>query len=245
MTTNTPITPRNAVSPEQLAVPPPLDLDLIDAGRTVGWIGDNAVGFRGFADEHEAAHAAWLAYRTLARRLARRDGARPVPVGIEPLSLRRIDDREEVLASGMTIATLVRPGPESRSGPDSFGFELRVPAPITELELRSKAHLIYKALRKSGIRWALWRPDATRPKSNTATVAEHASGDSSVGAPGGPGARLAPHDTPGRPSERDRVGSGFLPRWVRRFIPRKSTRTRRAKVRVGVLRASFSREGVS
>jgi hypothetical protein len=32
------------IAPDRLALPPPLDLDLVDAGRTAGWIADNAVG---------------------------------------------------------------------------------------------------------------------------------------------------------------------------------------------------------
>ena len=36
---------------DRLALPPPLDLTLVDADRTTGWIADNAVGFRGFGDE--------------------------------------------------------------------------------------------------------------------------------------------------------------------------------------------------
>ena len=70
--------------PDRLALPPPLDLDLVDAGRTIGWIADNAVGFRGFGDETEAVHAAWVAHRTIARKLARTHRVRPVPVDINP-----------------------------------------------------------------------------------------------------------------------------------------------------------------
>jgi hypothetical protein len=148
--------------PGRLDLPPPLDLDLVDAGRRTGWIADNAVGFRGFGDETEAAHAAWVAHRTLARRLARTHGGRPVPVDVEPLAIQRVEGKEMILASGRPIAALVRPGPESRSGVDSFGFEVLTPTPITELEARAMAHLMYRTLRKSGIRWALWRPDAPR-----------------------------------------------------------------------------------
>ena len=150
------------LAPDRLALPPPLDLDLVDAGRTTGWIVDNAVGFRGFGDETEATHAAWIAHRTIARRLARTHGMRPVPVDIEPLAIQRIDGKETILASGRPIATLVRPGPDSRSGVDSFGFELLLPTPVTELDGRAMAYLVYRTLRKSGIRWAMWRPDAWR-----------------------------------------------------------------------------------
>jgi len=147
---------------DRLALPPPLDLELVDADRTTGWIADNAVGFRGFGDETEAVHAAWVAHRTMARRLARTHGGRPVPVDIEPLAIQRIDAKEMILASGRPIAALVRPDPDGRSGVDSFGFELLIPTPVTELEARAMAYLIYRTLRKSGIRWAMWR-SATPP----------------------------------------------------------------------------------
>ena len=151
------------LAPDRLALPPPLDLDLVDAGRAAGWIAGNTVGFRGFDDETEAAHAAWVAHRTIARRLARTHGMRPVPVDIEPLAIQRVEAKEMILASGRPIAALVRPGPDSRSGVDSFGFELLIPTPISELEVRAMAYLVYRTLRKSGIRWAMWRPAPGRP----------------------------------------------------------------------------------
>jgi len=150
------------LGPSRLSLPPPLELDLVDAGRAVGWIVDNAVGFRGFGDETEAAHAAWVAHRAIARKLARTLATRPVPVDIEPLAIHRVEDREMILASGRPIGALLRPGPDSRSGVDSFGFELVIPTPTTELETRAMAYLAYRTLRKSGIRWAVWRPDTRR-----------------------------------------------------------------------------------
>ena len=150
------------LAPDRLALPPPLNLDLVDAGRRTGWIADNAVGFRGFGDETEATHAAWVAHRTIARRRARTHAMRPVPVDIEPLAIQRIEGKEMILASGRPIAALVRPGPDSRSGVDSFGFEFLIPTPITELETRAMAYLVYRTLRKSGVRWAMWRPDTPR-----------------------------------------------------------------------------------
>jgi hypothetical protein len=83
-------------------------------------------------------------------------------VDIEPLAIQRVEGKEMILASGRPIAALVRPGPDSRSGADSFGFELLSPTPVSELEARAMAYLIYRTLRKSGIRWALWRPNASR-----------------------------------------------------------------------------------
>jgi len=145
---------------DMLAHPPPFEMDLVDAGDVVGWITGDKIGFRGFADETEATHAAWVAHRTLARRLARTHGTRLVPVDIEPLALKRSDvgDTDVILASNRPIADLIRPGSQSRGG-DSYGFELVVPPPTTELQLRGVAYLIYRTLRKSGVRWAIWRPD--------------------------------------------------------------------------------------
>jgi hypothetical protein len=142
---------------------PSLAADLMDGDRVVGWVSGRTVGFRGFADEHEAAHAAWVAYRTLARRVARRRGTRPIPIDTVPVRLVWRDGREVILASGRAVATLIRPGAKSRSGAHSFGFEVEVPAPANELRVRAKAHLMYRTLRRSGIRWAMWRPEGETP----------------------------------------------------------------------------------
>ena len=160
------------LSPDLVGLPPPLTFDLTDANRTVGWLSGNRVGFRGFADEVEAAHAAWVAYRTLSRRLARRYATRPIPVAIEPIALQRRGDEDVILASGRVIATLVRPGPESLAGPDSFGFELAIPQVTDELGMRSKAYFIYRTLRKAGTRWALWEPATTAVESRDAAPDE-------------------------------------------------------------------------
>ena len=150
------------LSPERLAVPPPYardrpdlpySMDLMDADRKVGWINGDRVGFRGFATDEEAAHAAWVAHRTLTRRLARSHNIRPVPIGTEPLVLRRHGTEELIVASGRPIAALVKPERDGRSGPDSHGFEIPIPQPADEVLVHSMAHLIYRTLRKSGLRW--------------------------------------------------------------------------------------------
>jgi len=147
---------------------PPFAADLMDRDRVVGWASGRTVGFRGFADEHEAMHAAWVAYRTLARRVARRRGTRPVPIDTVPLRLVWRDGREVILASGRVVATLIRPDAKSRSGANSFGFELEIPAPADELMVRAKAHLMYRTLRRSGIRWAMWRSESEIPEEQVA-----------------------------------------------------------------------------
>jgi hypothetical protein len=147
------------MAPDRLALPPPPRLDLVDDERAVGWIDDNEISFRGFADETEAAHAAWIAYRTIARRRARTHGTRPIPIDVEPLALHRVGDSEAIVASTRRVATLLRPGAESRNGEDSFGFVIALPEPTSELEAHTLADLAYRTVRKSGVRWALWRRD--------------------------------------------------------------------------------------
>jgi hypothetical protein len=146
------------LSPERLAVPPPYASDrpimnLMDADRRVGWIDGDRVGFRGFATDEEAAHAAWIAYRTMTRRLARSHDLRPLPIGSEPLALQRLGDEELIVASSGPFATLLRPSPHGPGGRKTYGFELRVPQPADEVLVRAMAHLIYRTLRKSGVRW--------------------------------------------------------------------------------------------
>src|SRR5688572_21925667 len=100
-----------------LAQPLSFEMDLMDADHVVGWISGDTIGFRGFGDEPEATHAAWIAHRTLARRFARTHGTSLVPVDIEPLALERGDagGADVILASNRPIATLVRPGSHSRA----------------------------------------------------------------------------------------------------------------------------------
>lgn len=139
----------------QLAQPPTFDLRFFAADRPTGWVSPHALGFLGFESETEAMHAAYLAHRTLSRRLARRDGRRPIPVGTEPLTLY---PDGSIHAAGRHIGDVVRPGPDSRSGPERFGFELPFPSPMEEATARSKCAHVYHVLRRSGIRWAMWRP---------------------------------------------------------------------------------------
>lgn len=149
-------------------------LDLYDTESVVGWIDGTSIGFRGFGNEIEAMHAAWVAYRTMARRVARQGGRRPIPIDTEPMALARSGDVERILAGGRPIATLVRPGAESRSGPESFGFALQLPDDADELAARSTAYLVYRTLRRSGIRWAMWAaaPSASRAPAEDASAVE-------------------------------------------------------------------------
>lgn len=144
------------MDPSRMAVPPPLRQDIRDADTVVGWTHGTAFGFLGFGHEDDAVNAAWVGYRTMARRFASQSGGRLLPIDTEPMSLRRSGDAELILAGGRPIATLVRPGADSPSGPDSFGFELRLPVSAGPRAMRSTTHLVYRTLRRSGIRWAMW-----------------------------------------------------------------------------------------
>ena len=161
--------------PDRLALPPPLALDLIDDGRVVGWITRDRLGFGGFSTRVDAAHAAWLAHQTLTRRLARPDGTRPVAIDREPLALSKRDGREVLLAGGRPIADLVSPGAERVNDAHSFerpfGFEIQVPPPADEIRVRAMADLIYRTLRRSGLRWAVRAPATAAVAPNVAPAA--------------------------------------------------------------------------
>lgn len=148
---------------DHVGLPPPHAMDLFDRDRVVGWIAGHDVGFHGFADAEETMHAAWVAHRTLSQRLARSRGERPVPIDVAPLSVSRDGDGEQILASGDAIARMLRPGAAERDGLDTFAFAIRVPETEDELTVRAVAYLIYRTLRKSGVRWMMWRRAAAAP----------------------------------------------------------------------------------
>lgn len=162
------------LAPHRMDLPPPSQLDLLDVGRVVGWIDGRRVGFLGFADEREAAGAAWVAYRTISRRLARRLRIRPIPIDTEPLTLAKDGNREVILASGRPIAALLRPGSDSRNGSHTFSFTVNLPLPADELTVRSMAYSIYRTLRKSGLPWALWARDTTSSTAESPSPAKEA-----------------------------------------------------------------------
>ena len=152
----------NTLIPNHLPEPPParqhdFELDLLDGDRRVGWIRPDAIGFTGFANATEAAHAAWMAYRVVARRKARRAGGRPVPIDTEPLRLVTESAGRIVYGSRDRVAKLIE-AEATDAGANGFGFELHLSPPLDEISVRSKAHLIYRTLRRSGVRWSMWTP---------------------------------------------------------------------------------------
>jgi hypothetical protein len=129
--TNTVHPAARAAAPSHLAPPSPsLALDLTEMDRRIGWVRDDAVEFRGFGSRDEAAHAAWAGARAVLRRMERRG------------------------TDGEPVATVLRPRPASTGVANSFGFEIRLPAPTDELTMRAAAHVVYRTLRESGLPWA-------------------------------------------------------------------------------------------
>jgi hypothetical protein len=167
------------VGPHLHDLPPPTDIatalatapshTLQDGDRVVGWTDGHAIGFLGFANEHEASGAAWIAYRAITRRLALYSGERPIPIDVEPLALARVGEHEMILASGVPIARLRRPHDTAWLPGGDFGFEIELGPAVSEVRIQSLGHLAYRALRRSGARWQLWdivrqSPDPVTPR---------------------------------------------------------------------------------
>lgn len=142
--------------PARMAVPPPFEFDLLDAGRRVGWVRGGRIVFCGFRDEVEAAHAAWVAHRGLMQAIVDSFGARSAPVEAERLLVVRSEDGAVVHADGRRVALLLPPGADGRLDDGRFGFELRVPSPHDEQWMRATAHALQRELRASHRRWTIF-----------------------------------------------------------------------------------------
>jgi hypothetical protein len=128
-----------------MGLPPPAQWTLIDAGRVVG--------------------------RTT-------DSTRSIPIdAADALTIRRDGEREAIFAGRRAIASLVRPRAHDSAADapasESFAFEIELPQPADELRARAMAHLMYRALRKSGLRWTLWRSGADTVSTAPSAAAQH------------------------------------------------------------------------
>ena len=142
------------------ALPPPMR-HLLHRERPIGWLQGTTLGFFGFADARDAANAAWVAYRTVTRRLARTLGTRPTPIDIEPLTIESRNGLDVIAASGRPIARLVRPGHPSTNGSDWFGFTIDGPPMVRAREMPGIMRAASRALLKSGVAWSMVR---SRPR---------------------------------------------------------------------------------
>jgi hypothetical protein len=160
----------------QTSLSAPRAVELVDGTGLVGSIDVNRLQFTGFADPGEAAAAAWVAHVAVERRKAR--GSREAPPRLEypRLFLVRTDGEEWITGGGTRLARLVRPSsqdnsvrshdtasaPAHGSAPAQwFGIEIGFSPDTSEVTLGSHAHVIYLALRRSGIPWSARSRDAT------------------------------------------------------------------------------------
>lgn len=199
---------------------PTLDLELMDGDRRYGWISGNRVGFVGFGDHVEAVGAAWVAHRTLMRRIA---GATGTKMSNErrTFSLARYGGDEVILANEEPIAVLIRPTDGSTGDAGSFGFEIRIPGDVDEIAVRGTAYRIYRALKSSGIAWTLRRADGAAADADIREAPTNVT-DQPVADAGDPTITV----TGGRNDVIDQ------PRYdARRFLPPEWGRRRRARTR--------------
>jgi len=152
--------------------PPPHGIKLLDATGALGWIAGNRLGFAGFADVTEASAAAWIANLALERRRAKRELGPAPHAERPPLSLVTYGQQEWIEAPGKRLALLVRPG-RTRSQAlaseaneplaRSYGVEIVFPEGTSRLTMGSSAHVVYRGLRRSGLRWSIRAQDPAAP----------------------------------------------------------------------------------
>lgn len=138
-----------SMGPTRLAEPPPARSGIADRDAA-RWVAAGVVGFGGFASAAEAAHAAWIAHRTLARRDAQSRGA-PL-ADADPPTVARRHGRDLVIVGGHEIASLVSAGADAAGegrARATYGFELRLLPPADELHARAASYLIDRELRSS------------------------------------------------------------------------------------------------
>lgn len=140
-----------------MSLPPPASaFRLLDGTGTIGWIDGNRVGFTGFSTISEAAAAAWVAQVALERRAAK--SRREAAPYLEPGALQLVwSGNSEWIHSGATpLARLIRPAAREMDGENSwFGIDVVLPPANSDIETGSSAHVIYRALRRSGVRWPI------------------------------------------------------------------------------------------
>lgn len=138
----------------------PAAFRLLDDTGTVGWIVGNRLGFTGFSSIPQAATAAWVAHVALERRAAK-SRREPAPY-LEPVAMAvvRSDGSEWIEAAGTRLARLVRPPQRITDDVENpreswFGMEVVLFDDDSELTTGSSAHVVYRALRRSGISWPI------------------------------------------------------------------------------------------
>ncbi|MEO9034458.1 MAG: hypothetical protein ABI442_03055 [Gemmatimonadaceae bacterium] len=136
-----------------------------DAKR-VGWICGDRIGFGGFADATQAAWAAAVAARALARREAERKREGPPSSAIPRLVLVNDGGGRWVEGDGLRLARLVPPGPNNpvsdATDGGSFAFEIGAADPSSDVTVMSSAHTVFRGLRRSGLPWRTFKDEGKR-----------------------------------------------------------------------------------
>jgi hypothetical protein len=120
----------------------------------VGWIGDGRLAFTGFATLGEAARAAWVAHVALERRRAKRRGE-PAPHIRSELNVWVSGADQWLTMDGARVARLLSPASTDPDGPSWFGFELVFAPGTFTLDIEASAHVVYRGLRRSRVRWPM------------------------------------------------------------------------------------------
>jgi hypothetical protein len=199
----------------------PATLAVLDGGLPVVWIRARALGFGGFPDAHVAADAAWIAHAAVSRWIGRRhdgastsarrprlrlsdaagDGERWVLADTQPIA-RLVDPQSVRIARDAASVTSASRAATSEGAAGHVGFEIAVPLPVSDVEVRAVAYSVYRALCRAGVPWRLWN---TAPRARGIRAATSARG-SRVVAPNdaiGPSVNaLEQHDLSARDADR-------------------------------------------
>lgn len=119
--------------------------------RKVGYIREDAIGFRGFTGEGEAAEAACIAHQALARRRAEATHNAP-----EEYLLGHTDEGQFVVARSGVLARLLPPDPTTDEG--GWGFEIALrPDESISVFATARARLMWSALRTRGLARSMYQ----------------------------------------------------------------------------------------
>ena len=117
---------------------------LMDESGPVGWLSDDAIGFRGFASEAETLRAAALAHATKFEMTGNAAGTRRSRAARGfGLTTWATDDTWAV--GGERVGRFLRPSALPGLGPDSFGFEFSL-SDVAVAQREAIARRIHEAL---------------------------------------------------------------------------------------------------
>ena len=131
---------------------PPGAMALGTGGEEIGWIHDDTITVSGYRDLTTAAHAAWVAYQAIARRLARRrDGGNALPdiPEVSGLTLADAQGYQVLIGNGQQVAR-IRVDDSTRAEA-TFSVEVRVPQPTNPIMMNGLAYRMLRSLAGLGL----------------------------------------------------------------------------------------------